>query len=479
MNMKKGMLHASVIAALGAMLLPTSAMAHGSMEKPLSRVYGCAQGDIENLKDEACLAASQVSGKSTFYDWSGVAQGGADSNHLAVVPDGKLCSGGNSYYDGLDLVRDDWTATPIYADAQGNFEFVFNGEPAPHQTKDWIFYVTKPNYNPLEPLKWSDLEEFCRLGNVPTDENKRYNLTCPLPERDGKHVIYNVWQRSDSPEAFYTCIDVEFVTPVAGWENLGKLVANTTLEAGDYVNFRLFDANYSDAETIRLDITAANLNPEQWAYDLANAINAQSQYAKAGVPDAQGNIVAVEGANTNSIYVAEGSQLSFKIDKKKSGEPTQKPWNTGLVYNKGDIVSHNGKLYESQWWNQGNEPGASQWGPWKEVDGGTTPTQPPVTQPPVTEPPVTQPPVTQPPVTQPPVTQPPVTQPPVTQPPVTEPPVTQPPVTDAPGLPAWDAATVYTGGDQVSYQGQGYQAKWWTQGDDPAKSGQWGVWKKL
>ncbi|EHL2563461.1 hypothetical protein KDG03_003005, partial [Listeria monocytogenes] len=26
--------------------------------------------------------------------------------------------------------------------------------------------------------------------------------------------------------------------------------------------------------------------------------------------------------------------------------------------------SYKGKTYEAQWWTQGNEPGAEQWGPW-------------------------------------------------------------------------------------------------------------------
>ncbi|WP_159737803.1 glycosyl hydrolase family 18 protein [Vibrio atypicus] len=43
----------------------------------------------------------------------------------------------------------------------------------------------------------------------------------------------------------------------------------------------------------------------------------------------------------------------------------------------------------------------------------------------------------------------------------------------------WDTATVYTGGNQVSWAGKVWEAKWWTKGDDPTKSGQWGVWKEV
>jgi chitinase len=41
---------------------------------------------------------------------------------------------------------------------------------------------------------------------------------------------------------------------------------------------------------------------------------------------------------------------------------------------------------------------------------------------------------------------------------------------------AWSSSKVYTNGMSVSYQSRNYTAKWWTQGEIPANSGQWGVW---
>ncbi len=41
----------------------------------------------------------------------------------------------------------------------------------------------------------------------------------------------------------------------------------------------------------------------------------------------------------------------------------------------------------------------------------------------------------------------------------------------------WSATKVYNGGDQVVINGVTYEAKWYTQGDDPEQSGQWGPWK--
>ena len=70
--------------------------------------------------------------------------------------------------------------------------------------------MSKPGWSPTQPLRWADLDEFCHLGNVPLHEDGHYYLRCPLPAATGKRVIYSVWQRSDSPEAFYTCTDVDF-----------------------------------------------------------------------------------------------------------------------------------------------------------------------------------------------------------------------------------------------------------------------------
>ncbi|MGL6041680.1 MAG: carbohydrate-binding protein, partial [Deefgea sp.] len=42
--------------------------------------------------------------------------------------------------------------------------------------------------------------------------------------------------------------------------------------------------------------------------------------------------------------------------------------------------------------------------------------------------------------------------------------------------PAWNSATAYTGGQSVTYAGQDYKAKWWTQNNVPGTE-QWGPWE--
>lgn len=43
--------------------------------------------------------------------------------------------------------------------------------------------------------------------------------------------------------------------------------------------------------------------------------------------------------------------------------------------------------------------------------------------------------------------------------------------------PSWDPAIIYLSGDLVSHRSQTWQAGWWTRGEEPGTTGQWGVWR--
>ncbi|MEU4494726.1 glycosyl hydrolase family 18 protein [Streptomyces sp. NPDC023998] len=42
---------------------------------------------------------------------------------------------------------------------------------------------------------------------------------------------------------------------------------------------------------------------------------------------------------------------------------------------------------------------------------------------------------------------------------------------------AWSSTAVYTGGGLVSHKGHTWKAQWWTQGEEPGTTGEWGVWR--
>ncbi|WP_348944459.1 glycosyl hydrolase family 18 protein [Chitinibacter sp. FCG-7] len=56
--------------------------------------------------------------------------------------------------------------------------------------------------------------------------------------------------------------------------------------------------------------------------------------------------------------------------------PVNGSWDKTLVYTGGQRVTYNGATYEAKWWNQGDTPGASEWGPWKLVGTAQTPLPP-------------------------------------------------------------------------------------------------------
>lgn len=299
--------------ALAAVSLPQRGHAHGSMIVPESRIYHCFLNNPENPSDPACRALKEAGGTQAFYDWTGVNQANANGNHQAVVPDGKLCSGNNPTFRGLDLARSDWYATPIAPGADGKFEFVFRAT-APHASRDWIFYVTRSGWSPTQPLRWSDLFEFCRYGAVPL-ENGNYRFRCTLPALTGKHTIYTVWQRSDSTEAFYTCTDVEFGgSPNPTWTDEGALTAQNALPAGTTVTLRLFDASGGDVESIPFTVASGQGAATEWPYRFALAVNAQSANARIGVLGAGGSIVPQQSASANRVYTLTSRNLNHQVD---------------------------------------------------------------------------------------------------------------------------------------------------------------------
>lgn len=43
--------------------------------------------------------------------------------------------------------------------------------------------------------------------------------------------------------------------------------------------------------------------------------------------------------------------------------------------------------------------------------------------------------------------------------------------------PLWSRTAIYTGGNTVSWNNREWRARWWTQGEEPGTTGQWGVWE--
>ncbi|WP_106396627.1 lytic polysaccharide monooxygenase auxiliary activity family 9 protein [Actinocorallia populi] len=195
---------AAAVAPVAGLAAPASA--HGSMELPLSRVLACYQENPESPKSAACKAAVAAGGTQAFYDWNGVRIGDVAGRHRQVIPDGRLCSAGNPAFRGLDLPRADWPATDLKAGTDYTFRFKVT---AVHRGGFQLF-ITKDGYDPTKPLTWASLETEPFLNAPdPTVSGGYYNLSGRIPAaKKGRHLIYAIWQRTDSPEAFYSCSDI-------------------------------------------------------------------------------------------------------------------------------------------------------------------------------------------------------------------------------------------------------------------------------
>jgi chitinase len=203
-----------------------------------------------------------------------------------------------------------------------------------------------------------------------------------------------------------------------------------------------------------------NTTKSSWFYDgstLWSGDNAQSIQAKADYQHCNGlagammySLEALDPATklfNNVVNSVNGATAGCSTTPPTTGpppttggpSPTQSPtpsptptnpgtcsapaWVAGTAYTGGQQVSYNGHLWTAKWWTQGDIPGNNAQNVWTDngaCGGGTT----------------------------------------------------TPPAGGCP--PAWNATTVYVGGNTVAYNGHKWTAKWWTQGDPPG--GQAGVW---
>ncbi|WP_373974391.1 glycosyl hydrolase family 18 protein [Chitinibacter sp. SCUT-21] len=141
-------------------------------------------------------------------------------------------------------------------------------------------------------------------------------------------------------------------------------------------------------------------------------------------------------------------------------------WQEGNTYTAGTVVDYNGKTYSALVthtayvganWNPAATPTL-----WKET--GTSSTTPVPSTTPTATPVVTSAPTATPAVSAKPTATPTVA------------PTNAPTATPVSGVAAWSSTAVYNGGQRVSYNGAVYEAKWWTQGNQPGAD-QWGPWK--
>ncbi|MEW2142506.1 lytic polysaccharide monooxygenase [Micromonospora vinacea] len=194
-----------LVAAATVPVAATPAAAHGAPTNPVSRAAACGP-EGRYAATSACRAAIEAG--AAVREWDNVRVAAINGRDRERIPDGELCSGGLSAYRGLDLPRTDWPSTELTAGAT----FTFRYRTTIEHRGTFRLYVTTPDYDPRKKLTWAELESrpFLTLTDPPVRAGA-YQLAGRLPAgRSGRHLIYTIWQNSNTPDTYYSCSDVVF-----------------------------------------------------------------------------------------------------------------------------------------------------------------------------------------------------------------------------------------------------------------------------
>jgi predicted carbohydrate-binding protein with CBM5 and CBM33 domain len=200
------------------------ASAHGSAVDPASRNYGCwlrwgsrFQSPAMASEDPMCDQAWKAD-PNAMWNWNGLYREQVKGQHQAAIPDGQLCSAGQTggtRYAALDKPGA-WKAQRIAND----FSVTVHDQ-ARHGADYYKVYVTRQGYDALtQPLRWSDLELVTTTGRYapgagsPGGNATLNGVSVSVPAkatgRTGRHIVYTIWQASHSDQSYYFCSDVIF-----------------------------------------------------------------------------------------------------------------------------------------------------------------------------------------------------------------------------------------------------------------------------
>ncbi|UED83317.1 lytic polysaccharide monooxygenase [Streptomyces profundus] len=204
----------ALLAAAMLFLIPwtETASAHGSIVDPASRNYSCFDrwgSDHLNpdmaQEDPMCWQAWQDN-PNAMWNWNGLYRENVGGNHQGAIPNGTLCSGGNTEggrYDSLDAIGP-WKTT----DVGSNFTVELFDQ-ASHGADYFQVYVTRQGFDPTtQALGWGDLELVETTGSYPPAQNISFDVSAP--GRSGHHVVFTIWQASHLDQSYYLCSDVNF-----------------------------------------------------------------------------------------------------------------------------------------------------------------------------------------------------------------------------------------------------------------------------
>ncbi|MEM9516343.1 MAG: lytic polysaccharide monooxygenase [Actinomycetota bacterium] len=402
------------LAATALGVVGGGAGAHGSNADPPSRTYACRFLEPDNPRCAAAWSAEP----QALYDWMEVNIGDAAGRHRELIPDGQLCSAGRAKFAAFDEPGADWPVTELSREADGHSHVLFEAT-APHATQYFWYYLTREGFDPSQPLRWDDLELVYNSGALPAAPSYHFDIW--FPERTGRHILYMIWQRSDSPEAFYSCSDVTLeplttpppttappttappttappttvppppAPPTGMWRADEAYVAGdrVTLDGVDYVakwwtrGFRpdtVVDNEWDTPWQLAATPPPTTAPPTTTPPPPTPTTTAPPTTVppttapptgtwRADEAYVAGDRVTLDGVD----YVAKWWTRGFRPDTVVDNEwdtpwsvfASQRPeWRSDQVYREGDRVTFDGRSYVAKWWTRGDVPNAVVANPW-------------------------------------------------------------------------------------------------------------------
>ncbi|GAA3926851.1 lytic polysaccharide monooxygenase [Actinomadura viridis] len=192
---RKGLALAASAGLALPLMISSPALSHGYTTSPPSRSSLCATGQVQNCGP---------------IQWEPQSVEGPKGFPQAGPADGRICAAGDSRWAPLDDPRGgQWPATRM----NGGQAFTFTWRlTAVHATTSFRYFVTRNGWDPSAPLTRAALDPQPFLTRNYGGQRPPSTVSHPatLPAKQGRHLILAVWDIADTPNAFYSCADVDF-----------------------------------------------------------------------------------------------------------------------------------------------------------------------------------------------------------------------------------------------------------------------------
>ncbi len=315
-----------LLLAVGLTSVPLQqAAAHGYVAQPKSRAVLCTAGAGSlntNCGNVAYEPQSLEYGPSVNHHYHGSYCPG-DFTQCGPA-DATIAAAGMAGFGQLnEQSATRWSKNPIKP-GPNTFSWHYT---AGHATSYYLFFITKKDWNPNQPLTRDSfdltplLREDAHGARPPSGATTQHTVNIPA-DHTGYHVILANWKIADTAATFYQVIDVNIsgngtttpgtpdtpTNPVVTWKNIGTLQPEP-LQVGDSVLTRVFTAN---GEQTNRQTSLKIENDEQaqansWPFLLAKKVATANAGYLLGELNTNNEVVPNYGKNT--FYTKAGSDV--------------------------------------------------------------------------------------------------------------------------------------------------------------------------